>query len=77
MANDTPRTTATLRATLLDAIDRLIAGQLTAQDATAIAKLSEQTIKTADLEMRFTKHVAEIDKSSTGVAPGPMLLSQK
>lgn len=70
-----PETTQTLRAKLFDAIDDLAAGKIESRDAMAIAKLSAEIIKTAELEIRYAKELAALDSGDSGINPGPLLLT--
>jgi hypothetical protein len=69
-------TTETLRQTLFATIDGLLEGQIEVKAAAQVANLADKIIKTGDLEMRYTEHVAKIDSQDHGISPGPMLLGQ-
>ena len=71
------KTTATLRATLLDAIEQVRAGTMEPRRAKAIADLADQVIGTADLELRYSQIVSRLDKENQGISPGPLLLTGK
>jgi hypothetical protein len=77
MAGERSETTATLRETLLTAIERVLNGSLESRDALAIAKLSSEVVKTAELEMRYTGLVDSLDSSGNGNTPGPLLLTDR
>lgn len=68
-------TTADLRAKLLDALDAVREGKLSATDAKAIANLAETAIATAELELRYSETLSKLDKDGQGVASGPLLLT--
>jgi hypothetical protein len=76
MGNST-RTTETLRETLFDTIENLVAGRTGPKEAAQVANLADKIIKTADLEIKYAEKLAALDAGDTGVSPGPMLLTQK
>ena len=77
MGHPASQTTETLRATLLNAISGVLAGTVEARAALAVAKLADQVLKSAELEIKYTKHLQELDDSNSGLSPGPLLLASK
>ena len=68
-------TTADLRTKLLDALDAVRAGELSANDAKAIATLAETAIATAELELRYSETLSRLDKDNQGISSGPLMLT--
>jgi len=71
------KTTADLRATLFQTIEALQKGEITAHEAKAVSNLSDQIIKTASLELEYSKTVSHLDKEDQGISPGPLLLTNE
>lgn len=71
------KTTADLRATLFQTIEALQEGKITANDAKAVSNLSDQIIKTAAIELEYSKTVSHLDKEDQGISPGPLLLTNE
>ena len=69
------RTTATLRETLLDTIDGVLDGSIDPKIAAQVSNLAQQVVKTADLEIRYSKHVSDRESGALEVEPGPRLLT--
>lgn len=76
MANKA-KTTETLRETLFDTLDDLKAGRIDHKEATVISKLADSIIKTADIELKYSKTISTLDKQDQGISPGPLLLTQE
>ena len=68
-------TTADLRTKLLDALDAVRTGELTATAAKAIAHLAETAIATAELELRYSETLSRLDKDNQGITSGPLMLT--
>lgn len=71
-------TTETLRQTLFETIEGVLSGKVTTQQAAQVANLSAGIIKTADLEMKYSRHVIHLDdktKNPDEIASGPMTLA--
>lgn len=62
MKNKT-RTTATLRTTMFDQLDRLIDGDITPQEATASARLAAQVVSITKLELESSRFVSDSGKN--------------
>lgn len=69
-------TTESLRQTLFETIEGVLGGAIETKNAAAVANLADKIIKTADLEMKYSRHMVEMDRGSDdhGIQPGPMLL---
>lgn len=71
-------TTETLRKTLLDTIEKVLSDTIEIKAATAVATLAGQVIKTAELEIKYTQHMAALGddkKNPDQIAPGPLTLA--
>lgn len=64
MVNKT-HTTETLRQTLFETIEGVLADEISTKQGGVVADLAGQVIKTADLEMRYTKHLVGLDNEKT------------
>jgi len=73
----TGKTTQDLRQTLFDAIEAVSSGKMETKDALTISKLADNIIKTADLELRYSKTCSELDMENQGITTGPILLTDK
>lgn len=71
------RTTEDLRNTLMNAIDKVEAGQMDDKTARTIATLADKVISTAKLELEYSLAVSRLDKDDQGISPGPLLLTRK
>jgi hypothetical protein len=69
------QTTETLRRTLFACIEAVKDGRMEPNEARAVGGLADKIIQTAKLEMEYAQTLSEIDRSDTGVSPGPMLLA--
>lgn len=67
-------TTESLRNDLFGVIDDLREGKIDHETAGQIVKLSDQIIKTADLELKYAETVSKLDKDNQGITPGRMML---
>ena len=56
-------TTATLRTTMFDQLDRLIDGDITPQEATASARLAAQVVSITKLELESARFVSGSGKA--------------
>lgn len=74
-AKDEALTTEGLRHVLFKAIDDLSNDKITCVQAQNIAKLSDQIIKSAHLEIEYSDHLQRLDFSETKVKAGPMRLT--
>ena len=69
------RTTESLRDLLFQTIDDVRSGRMSANDAAAVGKLSNQVIETAKLEIQYAEACIELD--ALGITPGKLLLTEK
>lgn len=68
-------TTESLRSDLFDVIKELREGTMDAETANQIVKVSDQIIKTADIELKYAQTLSQLDKEGQGIEPGKMLLA--
>ena len=69
-------TTETLRQTLFDTIDKVLAKEVTVSEASQISTLAQTILKTADLELKYTLTLDKLDGKGSALNTGPMLLTQ-
>ena len=71
-----PKTTADLRATLFDCIEKVKSGQMAPSTAASVCKVSAQIVDTARLELDYSETLSRLDKQDQGITTGPLLLTQ-
>lgn len=71
------RTTADLRDFLWETMEGVRAGELSTQQAKAIAEGADKIIATAELELKYAAICSELDRQDQGISPGPILLTQQ
>jgi len=71
------KTTESLRETLFDTLDKLTKREIDVSEATAITKIADSIIKTADIELKYAATVDKLDAHDQGISPGPLLLTNK
>lgn len=71
------RTTADLRETLFDVMDKVKSGNMEPRQAKAIADIADRIIETADLELRYSEIVSRLDRDGQDINPGPLMLTTK
>lgn len=75
--SDDVRTTETLRASLFDTLEAVRSGKMDPHQASAVAKVAEKIIQTAQLELEYAEMVSRLDKMGQGVSPGPLVLTNR
>ncbi len=71
------RTTESLREILFSAIESIVSGEMEIEDGKAIAILSDRIIKSAELEIKFSKMTSDLELKDQGISIGPLLLTKE
>lgn len=71
------QTTESLRSILFQAIQDLNDDKITVDKANSICKLTTEIVRTAELEIKYSTHLADLDQGGTGIAAGPLLLTKE
>lgn len=71
------RTSAGLRDTLFDALEKVKTGDMTADDALAIARLSRSICETVQLEIEVARLRSIYPEGSPLVIPAPLKLGER
>ena len=69
------KTSQDLRATLFETIEQVRNGEIRAAEARAVSDLAERVIDTVEAELKYSQHLERLDRSDTGISPGPILLT--
>jgi len=68
-------TTESLRSDLFEVMRDLRNGKIDPEMAAQVVRVSDQIIKTADLELKYAQTLSQLDKDGQKIEPGRMLLA--